>query len=445
MHNYSRELIGSGSFFISRTGKRVLAAVLGTCVGVALYDEVAGVGGIIHLLLPEPTGLNPSMPPATYASLGLPCFIEALCQEGAVKDRLRAVIAGGALLGPVSRQDMNLDIGGRTRDIVTDILRKHEIPVVRSETGGFSGSTLELDCRSWQTTIRPLFPTESALPPEKETYPSLEEVDLMIEDAKPIPQIALKIIRLLREGDYSLKDLSDELKSDQVLSAKIIRFCNSALVGAKKNIDSMDQAILLLGGSNLLEIVVAAAVELFFDQKEGGYALMRGGLFKHAIAVANAAKVISSFTGQNNEGTAYTAGLLHDIGKVVLDQSFMKSFSLFYKKTLLDSYDFVKLEQAALCTDHMDVGKRLAEKWGLPENLAEVIEFHHYPEKAEIDKELVHIVYVADLLSSWVLAGLEREKINTGSLKTRLAEIHLRPSQIPAIIDLVPWQRIMSA
>jgi len=419
----------------------VLYAVLGTCVGVALYDRLARTGGIIHLLLPEPTGITPCGPPATYASLGLPFFIEALCREGAVMERLEAVVAGGALLGPVSQQDIDLDLGGRTTEIVFEVLGRYRIPIVKSETGGFTGATLELNTRSWEASLRPVFLAASR-PATKITPPTSADIDAMVENVRPIPQIALKVIRLLREGDYTLKDLSTELMSDQVLSAKIIRFCNSVMMGAKKTIDSIDQAILLLGGGNLLEIVVSAAVETFFLQKEGGYSLMRGGLFQHAVGVANAARVISSFTGKGNGGTAYTAGLLHDIGKVVLDQYFMNSFSLFYQNPRGDQQDFVKLERAELKIDHLMVGRRLASRWQLPENLAEAIEFHHYPERAEIDRDLAHIVYLADLLTSWYLAGLERERINTESLKSRLQQINLTPEQIPAIVDLIPWQRI---
>lgn len=443
MRHFPKEFISSGSFFIAKTGDRILYAVLGTCVGVALYDKAAGVGGIIHLLLPEPTGATPSGPLAVYASLGLPFFIDALCKEGAAKNRLEAVIGGGALLGPVSQQDINLNVGGRTAEIVADVLQNNEIHVLRSETGGFSGSTLELNTREWQAEVHPLLRGVDSCRQEKIPLPTSEEIDLMAEETKPIPQIALKVIRLLTEGDYTLKELSEELKSDQILGAKSLRLCNSVMMGAKKRIDTIDQAILILGGSNLLKIVVSAAVESFFLQKEGGYSLMRGGLFKHALGVANAAKVISSFTRRSDPDKAYTAGLLHDIGKVVLDQYFMRSCSLFYQHSPVDSDDFVKLERQALNVDHLEVGKRLAVKWQLPENLAEVIEFHHYPEKAEIDKDLVHIVYLADLLSSWFMAGLERERINTESLTGRLEKIGLSGGDLPIIIDLVPWHAIM--
>jgi len=70
-----------------------------------------------------------------------------------IRDRLEASIAGGSLLGPVSKQDLNLNIGGRTTEIVLEILQKEKIPIVGAETGGFSPSTLRLNMKTWEATI----------------------------------------------------------------------------------------------------------------------------------------------------------------------------------------------------------------------------------------------------------------------------------------------------
>ena len=393
----SKEYVSSGSFRIENKGKKSLVAILGTCVAVSLSDSKSGVGGMIHLLLPAPTGGNAGYQPENYASIGLPVFIGELIKAGAQKQNLEAVIAGGALFGPISRQDINFNVGGRTTEVVEKILKRDNIPIVKSETGGLMGSKLTLDTSTWQASITPLYHEEKGDSVEECTRPSSAEIDEMIDNIKPIPQIALKIIRLLREEDHCLKDLSDELKSDQVLSAKVITLCNSVAIGAKRYIDSIDQALLLLGETHLLEAVVSAAVDSFFAQKEGGYALMRGGLYTHALGVAHSAKVISHFTGRGDAGTAYTAGLLHDIGKVVLDHYFEKSSPLFYQPSPEDSLDYVEQERSALGVDHQEVGRRLAEIWYMPENLAEAIALHHYPEKAVVDKELVHIVYLSDL------------------------------------------------
>ena len=94
---------------------------------MALFDDEAQVGGLIHLLLPEPVSRADGFQPEKYASTGFPLFLKAVCNEGASKSRLKAFIAGGALVGPLKDRDLHLDIGGRTAETVLQISqgRKH--------------------------------------------------------------------------------------------------------------------------------------------------------------------------------------------------------------------------------------------------------------------------------------------------------------------------------
>jgi chemotaxis receptor (MCP) glutamine deamidase CheD len=104
-----RQYVSSGHYVVSESKKRSLEALLGSCVGVTLCDKASRVGGLIHLLLPEPTGLDKPWKAGIYATTGLPLFVQALCDAGARKSRLEACVAGGALVGPVSRQDLDLE------------------------------------------------------------------------------------------------------------------------------------------------------------------------------------------------------------------------------------------------------------------------------------------------------------------------------------------------
>ena len=88
--------VASGSYYVSRQKPLILDAYLGTCVGIAMYDMQAGVGGLMHLLLPEPVSLGGSLQPEKYASTGFPIFLRALYEEGVSRSRLKAHIAGGA-------------------------------------------------------------------------------------------------------------------------------------------------------------------------------------------------------------------------------------------------------------------------------------------------------------------------------------------------------------
>ncbi|MBA7651261.1 Chemoreceptor glutamine deamidase CheD [subsurface metagenome] len=101
-----RQCVASGNHVVSNRKNAMLEPILGTCVGVTLCDSEANLGGLSHFLLPESTGLDKPWKPAMYATTGLPLFLQAICDAGAQKNRLEATIAGGALVGPISREDL---------------------------------------------------------------------------------------------------------------------------------------------------------------------------------------------------------------------------------------------------------------------------------------------------------------------------------------------------
>lgn len=396
----------------------------------------------MHILLPEPLEPNTTRPPESYASTGLPLFINNLIKAGADKNRLKTTISGGSFSTQGVDHNVDFDTGGMITEIVLQILRNERISIIRSETNGYFGARLSLNTETWDATIQPIIP-KSHKTVGVFKKPTVADIELAISQVRPIPQIALKIIKIIRDSYYDMRDLADEIHHDQVIGAKVLRFCNSPIVGLRQKIDSIDRAVTLLGETHLLEVVTSASVDPFFDQGESGYSMRRGGLYQHSLGVASIAKILALHTGKTNPDSAYTAGLLHDIGKVVLDQYVTKSLPLFYQSVCARDRDFVELEQEFIGTDHQKVGRRLAVNWNLPENLAEVIALHHFPEEAVVDSDLAHLVYVADLLSSRFQAGLEFERMTSKGLAKRLEQLGLDISQLPRIIDKIPWERLV--
>ena len=228
--------VASGSYYVSRQKALFLDAYLGTCVGVALFDKESGVGGLIHLLLPEPISRASSFQPEKYASTGFPIFLNALYDEGASKNNLKAFIAGGALVGPIESADLELDIGGRTVDTVISYLKEEKIPIEQSETGGFFTACMTLNLANGQCSIEPA--GSDKLTPDIEAHvPTVEEIKQSMVAIQPIPQVALKILRLINEEEYDIKALTPEIRKDQVLSAKTLKLCNSVMFAGTNKIE----------------------------------------------------------------------------------------------------------------------------------------------------------------------------------------------------------------
>jgi len=427
--------VSSGSYVISKKKNEVLNAYLGTCVGVAICDRHNGIGGLIHLLLAEPTAAGNTLGrPENYALTGLPMFISELYKNGATKEHLKATVAGGALVGPVSRMDINLDIGGRTTDVVERMLKEEGIPIINRETGGYFSCCLSLNLSNWESSID-LINMPDKSPEINFIKPTKMQLERAMANVRPIPQIVLKIIRMIQDDNYGMMDLAKEVRQEQVITAKVIRLCNTAFFGQKIKVDSIDRALSVLGEKRLLQLVISASTEDYFPKESGGYSLCKGGLFNHAVGTAMICEKLAAITGLISGDIAYTAGLLHDIGKVALDQYLGLAYPLFYRKLQIGDESLINVESDIFGVTHTEIGGLLAEQWSMPEQLAEVIKYHHNPEKASLCPELTHIVYLADLILSRFMVGNELDRLNTDDFTARLNKIGLTPEQFPAILE----------
>ena len=433
-------LVSAGSYVISGKRQAVLEAILGTCIGVTLCDRLANVGGLIHLILPEPPDPTQPWQPEKYATTGLPLFINALCDTGASRERMQACIAGGALIDPVSEADLTLDFGGRIFEIVEEILHMQGISVVHAETGGFFTCRLRLNLQTWESHIEP---APIALPPSDKIVferPGPDGLARAIERVQSIPQVALKIIRMINEPGHGLREIAEKVRTDQVLSARVLRLCNSAFIGLRKKVDSIEQALIMIGEEQIFRWAVSICIEKFFSGSGRGYSLCKGGLYYHALGTAVIAEMLGNFTGKASPPLAYTAGLLHDIGKVVLDQYMAPVFPFFYRRTHSDGIALTDVEREKLGLDHTEAGRKLAERWSLTENLMDTIGNHHKPAHDAAGSDLTHLVFLADLIMSRFLVGQELERLDTNGLTHRMQTAGINADQLSHIIDHIPLE-----
>jgi putative nucleotidyltransferase with HDIG domain len=167
------------------------------------------------------------------------------------------------------------------------------------------------------------------------------------------------VLRIIEEGAYDIGKVADEVKKDQVISARTIQLCNSAMFSKRSDVVSLDHALVFLGQELFLKLVISAAVQSYFNQSGNGYSLCKGGLYHHAIGTAIIAEKIANTTGKAVPGVAYTAGLLHDIGKVVLDQYITDAYPMLYREFQDRQSELIDVETRILGIDHT----RVANCW----------------------------------------------------------------------------------
>ncbi len=437
--NLQKFHVASGSFVIDKNKPLILQAFLGTCVGVVIVDRVNKIGGMIHILLPEPVSLEDPDYPEKYATTGLPLFIDEFYNSGSHKENMFAYVAGGALVGPVNNQDIALDIGGRTAEKAIEILKNEGIKIEHSETGGFFTCSLNLNMESFDCSVSPIIQYKSEKSDVVFEHPTDEDIETAVENLQPIPQVALKILRLLDEENYNVKDIALEVRKDQVISAKILQLCNSSLFGIRRKIESLDDALIILGLNMLVKIVVTTSVKQYYKQSSSGYSLCKGGLFHHAIGSAYIAEKIAKKIKGIPQGAAFTAGLLHDIGIVILDQYFETATPFFYRE-LQNHKTILATEKKVFGITHAEAGYKLAKKWNFPDILSDSIKHHHNPESSPSNKVLVNIINIADLLMARFNAGMKFGTVEINEMKSRLNRIGLTMDHLPELVDFIPVQ-----
>jgi putative nucleotidyltransferase with HDIG domain len=312
-----------------------------------------------------------------------------------------------------------------------------KIQVERSETGGFFTCCLSVNMQTWNCFIEPTG-VDKLKTNKNFKIPKAKAISRSIRDLQPIPQIALKILRMINEDHYEIDALAEEIRKDQVISGRTLQLCNSAMFSSRKKIESLEHAVVMLGQHLLLKFVISASLNNFFSQCGMGYSLCKGGIYHHAIGTAVIAETLAGLTGKISPSLAYTAGLLHDIGKVVLDQYIYADFPFFYRQLNEERKNLIEVEKNELGIDHTEVGGDLAQNWSLPESLFETIRYHHKPENTSQHTELAHIVYLADLLMSRFNPCFELERQNTESLASGLETMGFSIDSFPEIVDCIP-------
>jgi len=217
-----------------------------------------------------------------------------------------------------------------------------------------------------------------------------------------IPEVALKLVELLDELESNNLEIVELVKSDAVLTTKLLRICNSSAFALADVVSSVDQAVLLLGHSQVLSLVLSLTFGSTMTGALPGYAIEVNGLWRHAFAAATAAEILVN-RGPAAPGmdasVAFTAGLLHDIGKLVMANELSAGTHAAIQKHMSgEGLGSIEAEREFLGTDHAEVGACLLHIWRLPDAIVEAAANHHRP-VLEPEPQLSAITHVANRIA----------------------------------------------
>lgn len=227
-----------------------------------------------------------------------------------------------------------------------------------------------------------------------------------VESLPPLPDTAVKLMKTINDPRSTVDDIVEAIRYDQAITTDVLKLCNSAFFGLSRKVTSLNEAMVCLGTIKVLQLVMAVHTNAMLTGEQRGYGLEPGVLWRHSVAVALASTAFAERLKQPNANLVFTAGLLHDVGKVILNEHVAEEFAEIVRRVTNDQLSFIEAERQVLGFSHQEVGAMIGERWKLPEPIVRCIRFHHDPSAVEPPDLLVDTVYLADCVCLMLGIGL---------------------------------------
>jgi putative nucleotidyltransferase with HDIG domain len=276
----------------------------------------------------------------------------------------------------------------------------------------------------------------------------LDKIVKKIKQIPPMPALVLKVLEMSSDPDCSVKRLVSVIKLDQGITFRVLRLCNSAYYGLPRRVSSLKEALIFLGNNTLVNFILTSYASDFYQAPNLGYGLEAGEMWRHAVAAAIGAELIGKRVMVGDTGLLFTAALMHDVGKVILNEYVLADLERIREMVIRENCSFLEAEKAILGYTHPEVGAQVAAHWNLPPVLVNAILYHHEPDRAPEFGAEVAVVHLANTLC--LMAGygigndglryrferscLERFGLDIPDMMTLSADLHL---EFGKAVDLI--------
>ncbi len=261
----------------------------------------------------------------------------------------------------------------------------------------------------------------------------IEEIIKKIEELPILKDIIIKVLKVFDNPYSNAEDLKTIISMDQSLTLKVLKLANSAYYGFPRQIDSVSEAVVILGFLTVRNIILTSTIyNMFIEKSKDDHIFNRKEFWKHCVATGISAKIIAERLNLNHE-EYFTIGLLHDVGKIFFDIYFNEQFIKLLKENKNKSILFSELEKKEFGFSHGEVGALIVDKWNLPEIFIEPIKYHHYPISAK-NKQMASIIHIADIISKVSSINYDNSDIKSLINEESLKILKLQTSDLIEII-----------
>lgn len=255
-----------------------------------------------------------------------------------------------------------------------------------------------------------------------------------VDNLPPMPRIIHKARQMVDDPNSNLKDLADLIENDQALAFKVLRLSNSAYYSRLEKVASVQEAAVVLGLKTLEELLTVACTHKVLGRSLKGYGLSSDVLWRHSLSVAIGSRIIASRKKPLLANQAFSAGLIHDAGKLILDKYVLEREEAFSRFLADKEESFLNAEKTILGFDHAEIAAKVCERWNFPKTISVPVRYHHNPSRFR-SNELAYIVHAADQIAMW--SGMDSDEIMIEPGDTVFDRLGIAVDEIGMIMDQV--------
>lgn len=245
-----------------------------------------------------------------------------------------------------------------------------------------------------------------------------DEVLRNVEETPKLPAAVTRVLALVNDPDSSIPDVMAAVETDPGLTAETLRIANSAYFAGPRKIASLRDAGVLLGLNRIMQLVLAAAVFPIGARPVPGYDLEEGALVDGMLAVAVGAEVLARELKKLPPSHAFTAGLLHDIGKLAMGNVVARCRQEIRDCAMVEGISYEQAERMLLGIDRAEAGAAMLRAWNLPDNVVTAVRWHLQPEQVEQEPFVVDLVHVSRMLATQCGLGLGEDGLQYAPSET---------------------------
>lgn len=263
----------------------------------------------------------------------------------------------------------------------------------------------------------------------------------LVTDIPAMPVVAVRAMRELADPDASAKAIAATISLDPAMTARLLRIANSPVFGARRKINTVSDALVLVGFSAMKGLIITVSTRGIYKCT----GLMEQLLWEHALGCAIAANAVARAARNVPPDEAFVGGLLHDVGRTALAHSYRAEYEIMFKRFYNEerpNRDLLRMEHEAFGLSHLDLGEKVIEKWGLSEDLREAAALHHAQKREDLDKAgnpaLAATVNLANIICQHLAIGMRTPDTSSALYDSPFAAIlGLDESRLAAIMETV--------